>query len=132
MLVDNLFAQGTTFLKGRWSEQFGQTEILLARATDPEIAPHIDRLGLTPLFQLLARLHEVYGQRMGYTKVHLDGAESPLAKWHGALETYLAAVVFTHGRNAPLRQRLLEPYQTSAEAVRKARRRPAKQTEEPE
>ena len=118
-----LFPDGLTFLKGRWIEQYGVTEMMLARAADPATAAQVDRLGLKGRFALLGKIHEKYGAKMGFTKVRSDDKDTPLARWHETLEVYMAAVFFGHRRDSKFRERLLAPYETAAVAARDARRK---------
>ena len=122
-VITRLFPAGKGFLKGRWSEQYGVTEMILEEALKPDIRPHLDRLGLTESLDLLTKIHTVYGERMGFTVVQPREAEMPLAIWHDALETYLAAVIYSQKKNPALKERLTEPYETMAKAIREARRR---------
>ncbi len=122
-LGNTLFPNGLTFLKGRWIEQYGVTEMMLARAADPAAAAQVERLGLKGRFALLGKIHEKYGVKMGFTKIRSDDKDTPLARWHETLEVYMAAVFLGHRRDSKLRERLLAPYETAAVAARDARRK---------
>jgi hypothetical protein len=128
-ILDRCFPYGRGFIIGRWSEQFGVTEMVLKTADLPEAKPHIERLGLTDLFDLLKKTHAVYGERMGFTALKPGDTESPLYRWHEALEAYLGAVVFTQKKNPELKAKLTAPYNETAKAIRDARKRAQKQTE---
>jgi hypothetical protein len=125
-LMNRCFPYGRGFLQGRWSEQFGVTELILKTAALPEAAPHIQRLGLVNQFDLLKKLHMLYGERMGFTALKPGDTESPLYKWHEALESYLGAVIYTQKNNPELKAKLIAPYETTAKAVRNAGKRPQK------
>lgn len=118
-----LFADGTSFLVARWSEQFGATEILLRRAADDSVRAAIATLGLTPAFELFAEIHRIYGARMGFTRVLPSVEPDTMTRWYQALEDYIVTVMANHGRDTDLRARLLAPYERASEAVRLARRK---------
>jgi hypothetical protein len=128
-IMDHCYPYGRGFIIGRWSEQFGVTEMILKTAALPEAQPHIERLKLTELFDLLKRTHVVYGERMGFTALKPGDTESPLYRWHEALEAYLGAVVFTQKKNPELKATLTAPYDETAKAIRDARKRAQKQQE---
>ena len=70
---------------------------------------------------------------MGFTALETPDTDSPLYRWHEALESYLGAVIYAHNKNPDLKERLTTPYESIARAVRDARRRPPKEPEpEPE
>ena len=128
-LLSRCFPFGRGFIIGRWSEQFGVTELILKTAAQTEARPHIERLGLVDLFDLLQRTHAVYGEKMGFTALKATDTESPLYLWHEALESYLGAVIYAHNKNAELKEKLTTPYESIARAVRDANRRPPKTPE---
>ena len=130
-LLENCFPYGRGFIAGRWTEQFGITEMILKTAAMTEARAHLERLGLSDLFDLLERTHVVYGERMGFTTIEVADTESPLYRWHEALESYLGAVVYVHNRNPDLKARFTAPYETVAQAVRDAKRRPPTEASEP-
>ena len=119
-LVDSaLFPNGRDFVRGRWSEQYGGTEMLLARSQDEDVMTALALLGLDHQLALLASLHEEYGFRMGYTTVLADEEDGPLAAWHDALEVFLATVITNHRRDGALRSRLTESYEEIARSTRR-------------
>lgn len=129
-LCMSLFPEGTTFLKGRWSDQFGTTEILLQRARLPENQAYISALHLQPEMDLLEKAHTLYGERMGFTQVKAEDGNDPLADWHEALEAYLGSVIFAHRRSSEMRQHLTAPYEKLIEKLRLAAQRRAPATDE--
>jgi hypothetical protein len=128
-VLDRCYPFGRGFIIGRRSEQFGVTELVLKTAALPEAAPHIERLGLTSMFDLLGKTHVVYGERMGFTALKPGDTDSPLYRWHEALEAYLGAVVFTQKKNPELKAKLTAPYEETAKAIREAKKRAQKQQE---
>lgn len=121
-LLHRLFPNGTGFLIGRRSNQYGLTEALLEQTERPETRDEIAAFGLGPHLALLRRTHVLYGERMGYT-AQPDGPATALDDWHEALRRYLAAVIATVPTGDPRHDELLAPYTRAAEEARAARRR---------
>jgi hypothetical protein len=103
--------------------------MVLKTAALPEAQPHIERLVLTGMFDLLKKTHVVYGERMGFTALKPGDTDSPHYRWHEALEAYLGAVVCTQKKNPELKAKLTAPYDETAKAIRAARKRAQKQPE---
>lgn len=119
---ESVFAEGITFLKARWSDQYGTTEMLLQRARETENQDRIKALGLTPEFALLEKVHQIYGERMGFTRVRVDDKEQdPLVEWHEAMEAYLGGIILYHKKNSEIRQYLTSPYERVVEKMRARR-----------
>ncbi len=62
-------------------EQFGITEMVLKNAAEPEAVERIAALGLDGTVALLTGIHEVYGERMGFTDLLPEDGDAPLFKW---------------------------------------------------
>lgn len=124
-LCATLFPDGVGFLKSRWSDQYGITGMMLQRAARPENQTRIQVLGMKQDFDLLEKVHRLYGERMGFTNVQPEGDQDPLADWHEALEAYLCGVMSSHRRSSELRQYLTAPYERMIERIRGAAQRRA-------
>jgi hypothetical protein len=118
LVLDTLYGEGTSFLRDRWSAQFGTTEGYMQKAGTKAVTKAIDALGLTGLMGLARELHELYGQRMGFTTSETASEASPLMRWHESLEAYIGTVIGKHGRNRSLRDELTAPYEEIAATVR--------------
>jgi hypothetical protein len=120
-LLNELFPQGTGFLKDAHTTQYGQTRILLQNSRLPPSQAAIERLGMTHDFTLLLAAHQEYGRAMGFTET-LD-QPSLLETWAETLEGFLAAALASHGRTSAIRAALFAPYNTMREKIRERRAR---------
>lgn len=122
-LLDLLFPQGTGFLRENWSQQYGATDILLARLEGKEAQQKATLLGLELPFGLLQRIHKEYGIRMGFTQTSTDTKDNLLRDWYESLERYMAAVTLNHKRDSAARVQLHAPYYTLESKIRERQRK---------
>ncbi len=127
-IIVNLYPDGKGFTQESWVSQFGNTEMLLEQAGQPEMQDPIECLNLGDHIGFLTSVHQCYGELMGFTAVTDDGEDS-LAIYHQTLQSYIAAVAFTQRKNPELREKLLAPYIEMAEEIRAKRRRSKKKLE---
>ena len=120
-LLNELFPEGTGFLKDAHTTQYGQTRILLQNSRLPSSQAAIERLGMKDDFALLLIAHQEYGRAMGFTET----LEQPslLETWAEALEGFLAAALASHPRNSAIRAALFAPYNTMRDQIRERRAR---------
>ncbi|MCK6513235.1 hypothetical protein L6R29_25170 [Myxococcota bacterium] len=127
LLLDELFANGTGFLRKSYSTQYGTMRLMLARSKEAHCQQATQTLGLQPVIEMFQTAAEEYGRTMGYTTASLQ--PGLMDAWSEALEGYLAAVISAYGRNSTLRSLFLSPYHQVREQIRKRRAAQERQQE---
>jgi hypothetical protein len=139
-LHDELFGQGTGFLRLPYRQQWAAMVQLSTRLKQPHIQSGLARLGLTLHAGRVARWTDLYGARLGLTESHesADPLARAVLRWHDAWGDLMVHVraSYSDAKDAELRAQLLRPYEDQAQHERaqetkERRRRPASQTTAP-
>ena len=138
-IKEELFPNGTFYLTLRHSEQWVHLDKLKTRLNTPENQDLLAKLGLSPEAEYVSQWLELYGVRLGITKVDPSLTDPNIVivlDWHEAWADFEVDVRSAYKAKhdpeaAKLKELLLSGYERRAEEEREADRRPRATPPEP-
>ena len=125
-LLGALGLESTGFLRRSYRLQYDTMQLLVAALAQPKNKADVTALGLTVEAQRVVKWTALYGRRLGITQaVEADVSQQSINAWHSAWAALSIGVraKYRESSNAHdvlMRQELLSPYDTQAQAERDA------------